>query len=183
MTEDSNIMPTYLRKLPKVLYDFSLKTDHTNYRHVIPDLATKVSLYIDPDTVPNLTEKYYILQGETPEIIAHKYYNNVELHWTILVINKIADLGREWPQPDHLVYELAKDLYGEDHIDDIHHYEYGGLVMDSDYIESTHGVGTAIPITNVEHEVHENEKRRNILLIKPQYIAQFVKSFEDSLKV
>lgn len=175
-------MPTYLRKLPRVLYDFTLKTDRTRYTHIVPDIATKVTTYIDPKTVDDLCEKYYILQGETPEIIADKYYRNIDLHWTILVVNKITDLGLEWPLSDASVYELSKELYGEAHVEDIHHYEYGGMVMDQDFIESTYGVGLAIPITNLEYEIQENEKRRNILLIRPRYIAEFVKNFESSLR-
>ena len=34
---------------------------------------------------------YDVKDGETPEMIAHKYYDDVELHWTILVANDIVD--------------------------------------------------------------------------------------------
>ena len=35
---------------------------------------------------------YYDVQdGETPEMIAYKYYGDAELHWVIMVINDITD--------------------------------------------------------------------------------------------
>lgn len=174
-------MNTYIKKIPKVLYDYTLKTDKTDYVHVTPDIATKVTMYLDPLSVSEMTEEYIVLTGETPEIVADKYYGDPSLHWTILFINRITDLGNEWPLPDLAVYELANDLYGEDHVEDIHHYEYSDIVMDETFIEENYG--DAIPITNLENEVHENEKRRTILLIKPRYIAAFVRDFEAALVV
>ena len=34
---------------------------------------------------------YDVKDGETPEMIAHKYYDDVELHWTIFLANNIVD--------------------------------------------------------------------------------------------
>ena len=34
---------------------------------------------------------YNVKDGETPEMIAHKYYDDPELHWTIFVANDIVD--------------------------------------------------------------------------------------------
>ena len=34
---------------------------------------------------------YDVKDGETPEMIAHKYYGDVNYHWTILLVNDIVD--------------------------------------------------------------------------------------------
>lgn len=40
---------------------------------------------------------YYIKDGDTPEIIAAKYYNDPTTHWIILYANQIIDPYYEWP--------------------------------------------------------------------------------------
>ena len=34
---------------------------------------------------------YDVKDGETPEMIAHKYYGDVNLHWIVLIANDIID--------------------------------------------------------------------------------------------
>jgi hypothetical protein len=41
--------------------------------------------------------KYSIQDSDTPEIIAHKYYENSERHWIVLMFNDIVDAQYEWP--------------------------------------------------------------------------------------
>ena len=39
---------------------------------------------------------YDVQDGETPEMIAHKYYDDPELHLTIMIANNITDYYSEW---------------------------------------------------------------------------------------
>ena len=41
--------------------------------------------------------KYSIQDSDTPEIIAHKYYDNSERHWIVLLFNDIIDPQFDWP--------------------------------------------------------------------------------------
>jgi hypothetical protein len=41
--------------------------------------------------------KYNIQDGDTPEIIADKYYKDVEKHWVVLLFNDIVDPQFDWP--------------------------------------------------------------------------------------
>ena len=41
--------------------------------------------------------KYSIQDSDTPEIIAHKYYDNSERHWIVLLFNDIIDPQYDWP--------------------------------------------------------------------------------------
>ena len=41
--------------------------------------------------------KYSIQDSDTPEIIAHKYYENSERHWIVLMFNDIIDPQYDWP--------------------------------------------------------------------------------------
>ena len=39
---------------------------------------------------------YDVKDGETPEMIAYKYYDDVELHWTIFLVNNIVDYYEDY---------------------------------------------------------------------------------------
>jgi hypothetical protein len=41
--------------------------------------------------------KYSIQDSDTPEIIAHKFYENSERHWIVLMFNDILDPQFDWP--------------------------------------------------------------------------------------
>lgn len=41
--------------------------------------------------------EYDIQEGDTPEIIAHKYYGDSEKHWVVLLFNNIMDSQYDWP--------------------------------------------------------------------------------------
>ncbi len=52
------------------------------YRALIDDrVKSNFSLY----------DEYDVVDGETPEIIADRFYNNSQLHWVILMYNDIID--------------------------------------------------------------------------------------------
>ncbi len=41
--------------------------------------------------------KYDIQESDTPEIIAHKFYDDPERHWIVLLFNDIIDPQWDWP--------------------------------------------------------------------------------------
>jgi len=160
---------TYLRKLKNRTVDLTIKTDKDKKIFNIPDLLTKVEVYYDDITILNMTENYLIKGTETPEIIAYKLYGDMDLHWTILYINKITDLGEQWPIPDNILRKIVKNP------DDIHHYEYNGLTVDPSWEPR------AVPLTNLDVAIRNNDNRRVIKVIKKEYIGEFVSAFEDAL--
>ena len=84
---------SYFSMFPKLFYDhkgnekFNLQTN----------LMTR--LIVRTDVKDDLFDfDYYNVQdGETPEMIAHKYYDDSELHWTIFLANNIVDYYEDWP--------------------------------------------------------------------------------------
>jgi hypothetical protein len=52
---------------------------------------------------------YQIQDSDTPEIIADKYYGNVEYHWVVLLFNDIIDPQFDWPlKSDTLIDYIDK---------------------------------------------------------------------------
>jgi len=165
---------SYLKKLETKLYDFSVLGEQ-NEIYPVPDILTKVATYFDEQNFVYLTNDYIIQGNETPEQIAYKLYGNQYLHWTILYINKITNLGEQWPLPDLVLRDIV------DNPDQISHYEMGGLVVDESWIIENYGSDYAIPVTNLDKASNENDVKRHIKVIDSSHIGKFVKDFESRL--
>jgi hypothetical protein len=49
---------------------------------------------------------YNIQDSDTPEIIARKYYDNVERHWIVLLFNDIIDPQFDWPLDQRTIIDF-----------------------------------------------------------------------------
>ena len=140
-------------------------------------------------------KKYAIVDGERPDQLALKAYGDPFFDWVILLTNNMVNAQYDWPMSN---YELQKVL--EEEFDDayaeIHHYETikigqyaAGLHVDETFFNGQHKVnvngtmslknGSEIcgPVTVAEHYTRENEKKREIYLLKPAYFQSFVDDF------
>ena len=140
-------------------------------------------------------QKYAIVDGERPDIVAEKAYGDPFYDWVILLTNNMVNAQYDWPMTN---YELQKVL--EEEFDnayaEIHHYETikigqyaAGLHVDETFFNGQHKVnvngaislknGSEIcgPVTVAEHYTNENEKKREIYLLKPAYFQSFVDDF------
>ena len=140
-------------------------------------------------------QKYAILDGERPDQLALKAYGDPFFDWVILLTNNMVNAQYDWPMTN---YELQKVLEEEfdDAYSEIHHYETvkigqyaAGLHVDETFFNGQHKVnvngtvslknGSEIcgPVTVAEHYARENEKKREIYLLKPAYFQSFVDDF------
>lgn len=74
-------MASYFSKFPKLVFDSQIITDILTRVSVRQDFSDKVDLYYE----------YELQENDTPEIVAFKYYENVEYYWIVLLMNNIAD--------------------------------------------------------------------------------------------
>ena len=127
---------------------------------------------------------YDVQNGEAPEIIAHKYYGDPELHWTILVANDIVDYYHDWPMSQQTFEQYVKERYGNPNA--VHHYEVTQTSGDTTEVinvgMNTTDYGSALPISNYQYEMSLQEQKSQIRLIKPQFIEDFVKELETKIK-
>jgi hypothetical protein len=89
-------MSKFFSKYPKVLYNSKLATDLMSRSTILDTLLNQASLYY----------KYDLQDGDTPEIIAEKYYGDPELHWVIMITNNIIDNKFDFPlaYQDFVIY-------------------------------------------------------------------------------
>ena len=55
--------------------------------------------------------EYNIQDGDTPEIVADKYYGDVERHWIVLLFNDIIDPQFDWPLQYNTLIEYIDKKY------------------------------------------------------------------------
>ena len=150
---------------------------------IMKDLLARVKLIANvKDNILGF-DYYDVKDGETPEMIAHKYYDDPELHWTILVVNDVIDYYTQWPMSVQKFEEFMKDKYTNPQ--GIHHYEIsqtsGNTELVIDVGMNTTDYPSATAISNYTYEDRLQEQRRQIRLIQPQYMGGFVKEFEKKL--
>ena len=84
---------SYFSNFPITLYSL----DDRKTVQVITNIATRGTISEEITNNLSLFYPYSIKDGETPEILADKIYNDSELHWIILHCNEIHDAMFDWP--------------------------------------------------------------------------------------
>ena len=158
-------------------YDFKLVTNLLKRVAVRAKVKTNIVLY----------DTYDVKEGETPEILADKLYDDPEYHWVILLINDITDRYHQWPMnyPQFMAYVLDK-YGGQTEVDATHHYEISQtsgdttVKIDIGLDNTDHSDATAI--TNFEYEEEIQDTRRKIKLLNSAYLGDFVAEYQKLMK-
>ena len=216
-------MSRYFEYFPRVSYN-AAKTRYGDY-----ELATNVMfrLRIVRNVISNAGSyfKYTIRDGDTPEILADKFYNDPETHWVILYANDMVDPQYDWPLEYNTFEKHIIDKYGSlaTAKTTYHHYEkvidrFNSTTNTTDktrlYVDANTIVANAnslsVPydswtsltetqavetyevsgdtvtqttyrdeISYYDWEMEENEKKRQIKVIKNEYLGQIKSEFID----
>jgi hypothetical protein len=199
----------FFSKLPNIEYDlkpikFPISTKEyvlvNNFfrRFKLTDTAFKSAVYFN---------KYTILDGERPDIISEKFYGTTKYDWIVILTNNIINPLFEFPIAERSLYDFVAKNYSNP--DGLHHYETievtnslgeivlkSGYVVDSEYVSLVHkfydrGSGTVftkngsqivVSISNYEYEKKLNDDRREIYILRPQFIDRFVSEFENKIE-
>lgn len=54
---------------------------------------------------------YELQDNERPEILAHKFYGNSNLHWLVMMTNNIRDPYIDWPIDQHALEQMVEKKY------------------------------------------------------------------------
>ena len=171
---------SYFEMFPQIFYDNKGDGNYT----AMTNLLARVKL-VDGAKLSIVDFDYYnVKDGETPEMIAHKYYGDINLHWTILTVNDIIDYYEDWPMSVQKFEEFVANKYTNPQA--IHHYEItqtsGDTSVKIDVGMNTTDYPSAFPVSNYQYEEKIQDKIRQIRLIQPRYIEEFVDEFENKLK-
>lgn len=188
----------YFDTLPKVV-----KTESNGRSTIYTNLLSRASLVNNLLSDPTIFYQYDIQEGDTPEIVADKYYGDSYRYWLVLLPNNVLDPQWGWP----LSFGVLNDYINEKYTDpaDIHHYEKTVSLYDSttqitttnkfqidedaygllDETSSTHvfdsGTTTMTVtkriVSNFDYEIELNESKRKIKLLRKEMTNRFEREF------
>ena len=190
---------SYFKQLPNLDYP-SLKNGRTSaYDYEIVKNLFKRAVLRD-DVYGSLVnfEKYSVKDDERPDQVAYNFYDDSNLDWVVLTTNNIVHVRDEWPMgsQDFLTYLNGKYTAAE--LSNIHHYETkvirdaaNNLIQPAGvYVDSNHSITyvdngitkTKSEITSVtflEHETNENDKKRNINILRRELLDTFFRDINN----
>jgi hypothetical protein len=166
---------SYFKSFPQILYSFD--TGQTVTAFAMTDILRRVKANTRTIIGTLSYDEYDIQDGETPEIIADKVYNDPTLHWVILLLNEIIDPRFDWPLDVEALRRYITSKYGAGNEESVHHF----VNELNDIVHPSYTGGAVFFVTNTVHEEQVNETKRRIRLIKPQFVNKFVDSFREVL--
>ena len=184
----------YFRQVPDFQYVSRLPNATISDYITVKNLFKRGKLKENVAADATLFSKYQVKGDDRPDQVAFKFYGDENLDWLVMLSNNILNLQNEWPllQAEFDRYLIDKyETY--ENLNSVHHYETieiksstgvvivpAGLTVDSNYsvtyfdwiteLEVTEN-NIVTPITNLEYEEQLDDKKRNIYLLKSEYIG------------
>lgn len=196
-------MPSYFRQVPDFEYVSRLPDAKIGDYVQVKNLFKKGKLREDIFQNLSFFTKYKIRGDDRPDNVAYQVYNDSTLDWLVLLCNNIINVHTEWPlaQNDFDAFLLNKYGNYDTLYNGVHHYETTEvknsqgvvIVPRSLEVQSNYSVSfydffidqqidsgnIAIPITNYEYEEKIENDKRNIWLLKSQYLSIVLNDMRD----
>jgi len=116
-------MAKYFNNFPKVDYDL----ESINKLDYVTNIVSRFGIDEKLKENSSIYYKYSIEDGETPEILAAKYYDSPEKHWIILAMNNIVDPQFDWPLTYSQLNEYIDVKYSANNYADTANTNVSGL--------------------------------------------------------
>ena len=182
----------YFRELPNLLYPSFLpeKTSSLDFIEV-KNIFRRIKVRDDLFNNFTVFNKYEIPEGARPDTVAEDIFGSPNLDWVVLTVAGILNVRNEWPLSNRDLYNYANNKYGES-LNSTRFFETTevkdssgrlilpkGKVVDSNFTIPKPGTPTAtlnpvVGISNYEYETRLNDEKRNINILRKEYLNQFV---------
>ena len=193
---------SYFRQLPQLDYP-SLSNDRKSaYDYqLVKNLFKRAVLRDDVFNDVTNFEKYSVEGDERPDQVAYNFYRDSGLDWIVLTTNNIIHVRDEWPMSNRDFLTYLNEKYTSEELSNVHHYETreirdesntliqpAGVRVKSDYsvtyVENdTVKTESSIKMINfLEHETNLNDAKRNINILKPDYVEIFLRDIKEIMR-
>ena len=182
----------YFRQLPNLLYPSFLSEKKSSLDYVeVKNIFRRVKVRDDLYNNFVVFQKYEIPEGARPDTVAEDVFGSPNLDWVVLTVAGILNVRNEWPLSNRDLYNYAHDKYG-DSLNSIRFFETKevkdssgrlilpkGKVVDSDFTipNPTNPSATLNPVVGISNFVYEtrlNEEKRNINILRIEYLSEFL---------
>ena len=167
----------YFSYLPTILYDpigdgtAKLATNIMSRVRVRTNMKKEI-IMLDP---------YNVKENETPEIVADKHHGSTDYHWIVMLMNDISDVNHDWVKSTRQLQKYLLSKYTETQLTETHHYEAYQTSGDTTIKIEVENINypSASIVTNYEYEVALNDGKREINLLRNEYLGFFVDEFQS----
>ena len=186
----------YFRELPNLLYPSFLpnKTSSLDYIEV-KNVFRRVKVRNDLYNNFVVFQKYEIPEGARPDTVAEDLYGTPNFDWVVLTTAGITNIRNEWPLSNRDLYNYVEKKYGNS-INSTRFFETTevkdgngrlilpkGKVVDSNFTipNPTNPSATLNPVVGISNFIYEtrlNEEKRNINILREDYLSQFVEDMK-----
>jgi len=193
---------SYFRELPDIEYQSFLSDAISSKDYLlVKNLFRRNKLRDDLQNVFTLFNKYEIVEGARPDIVAEEFYGNADLDWVVLMTAGIINVRDEWPLSNYHLYRYVENKYGVENLSNIHHYETieikdskdrlilpAGKDVNEDFTLNYSDGGSKVSlsggnvrqgVTNWEYETRKNNEKSSIYLLKRGYLQQFLNDMRE----
>lgn len=193
----------YFSNLPNIQYRNPLSSSYDSENYVTAKnlfIRTKIRDDVLPDI--SFLRSYTIEDSERPMDVAEKMYGDPMYDWVVMITSNIINVRTDWPLSSKSLYDYCVDKYGGD-LNATKFYEtreirdnQGRLIMPAgkrvdktftiphpdNHNITLSGDDLVLGISNFLAETRENENKRNIRLMRREYLIGFVQEMVEELQ-
>ena len=176
----------YFNEFPKI--DYNMTGINGNVKEVT-DIWRRVKVRSKIANNVALFDNFDVPEGDSPETVAYKVYGSAEYFWVVCLMNNVVNRYYDWPLDEFNFQQYLKDKY--DNPAGIHHYEAvqssgkqkgDGPADYSHLIEVNSDYPGAQSVSNRQYEERIQDKKRQIRVLSPQYLAAFEDEFVNLIR-
>ena len=187
----------YFRELPNLRYPSFLPEKISSLDFIeVKNIFRRVKLRDDLQNNFTVFDKYEIGEGMRPDTVAEELYGSSDFDWIVITVAGIINIRNEWPLNNRDLFNYADLKYG-DSLDSARFFETTevkdatgrlilpkGKVVDSNFTipkpgEPNATLNPVVGISNYEYETRLNEEKRNIFILREEYLQQFLNDMRE----
>ena len=193
---------SYFKQLPELDYPSLANDRKSAYDYqIVKNIFKRAVIRNDIFDEVTAFEKYSVEGDERPDQVAYDFYNDSGLDWVILTTNNIIHVRDEWPMGSQDFLTFLNEKYTDEQLSNVHHYETKilrdsrGRLMQPEglKVKSNHSItfldngvlrteSSIKQVTFLEHETDLNDAKRNINILKSEYLGLFLENFREIME-
>jgi Base plate wedge protein 53 len=174
---------SYFNKFPGIQYELGGRYT------ILRDILCRSAFISEYKPYTDLYASYTIIDGDTPQSLALRYYGSAKYHWVILMFNEIHNPYFDWPVDAFVLKNICIEKYGEDTMYMTRHC----IDADSNIVNEVKIFDKEVtwvppeidpdttPISFYDYEEQLNDSKREIHILRPELLGDFMKQFGASL--
>jgi len=190
----------YFRELPNLQYQSPYSNRISSESYITAkNIFRRMKIRDDLKNVFNVFNKYEINDGDRPDNVAKELYGKSSFDWVVLITANIVNVRDEWPLSSKELYDFTVSKYGLTKINEVRHHETtevknnrgivilpkGKVVDDNFKIPNPENINAELNpvrgVTYYEYESILNEEKRNIDVLRSEYLQQFLNDIRNEM--